>query len=137
MKRGKVLFQCLSATLVFVMALDPTLAQNRRPVEARLHVTIVDQTGAAIPNARVTINKEQQTLTAGKLGEVNFSDLAPGKYQLQVAAEGFTPITVKDVKARPGANNIEVKLKVADVQEEVTVGRDKREAGTDPRNAFS
>jgi uncharacterized membrane protein len=125
----------LSATLVFAVALAPILAQNRRPVEARLRVTVVDQTGAAITSARVTINNRRQTLTAGKLGEVNFSDLAPGKYQLQVAAEGFTSITVEDVKVRPGANNIEVKLDVAGVQEEVTVGRDKREAGTDPRNA--
>src|SRR5262245_63556713 len=113
MGRGKFLFQCLSATLVFVMALAQTLAQNRRPVEARLRVTVVDQTGAAIKNARVTINSRRQTLTTGKLGDVNFSDLAPGKYQLQVAAEGFTPITVEEVNVRPGANNVEVKLDVA------------------------
>ena len=137
MKRGKFLFQCLSAVLAFVMAPAPILAQNRKPVEARLRVTVVDQTGAAIKNARVTINNRRQTLTTSKLGEVNFNDLAPGKYQLQVAAEGFTPITVEDVNVRPGANNIEVKLEVANVQEEITVGRDKREAGTDPRNAFS
>jgi Carboxypeptidase regulatory-like domain len=137
MGREKWLFQCLSATLVFVMALDPILAQNRKPVEVRLRVTVVDQTGAAIPNARVAINKQQQTLTTGKLGEVNFSDLVPGRYQLQVTAEGFAPLTVKDVNLRAGANSIEVKLDVANVQEEVTVGRDKREAGTDPRGAFS
>src|SRR6266498_3954333 len=88
MKRGKFLLQCLTALTAFAMSFDPTLAQNRRPVEARLRVTVVDQTGAAITNARV-------------------------------------------------ANNIEVKLEVANVQEEVTVGRDKREAGTDPRNAIS
>src|SRR5882672_10448366 len=124
MRRGKFLFQCLSAILVFGMALGPIFAQNRRPVEARLQVTVVDQTGAAIPNARVTINKQQQTLTTGKLGDAHFSDLAPGKYQLQVTAEGFAPITVKDVNVRAGANNLEVKLGVANVQEEVTVGRD-------------
>src|SRR5262249_47663282 len=129
----RLLFALLSATLT----INPVFAQNRRPVEARLRVTVFDQTGAAIPNARVTINKQQQTLTTGKLGEVNFGDLAPGKYQLQVAAAGFAPITVEDVNVRPGANKIEVKLEVANVQEEVTVGRDKREAGTDPRNAFS
>jgi hypothetical protein len=137
MGRGKFLFQCLSAFLLFVMALGPILAQNRRPVEARLHVTVVDQTGAAIPSARVTINKHQQTLVTGKLGEAYFGDLAPGKYQLQVAAEGFAPVTVKDVNVRAGANNLEVKLGVANVQEEVTVRRDKREAGTDPRGASS
>jgi hypothetical protein len=137
MGRGKLIFQCLSAILFFVMTLDPILAQNRRPAEARLRVTVVDQTGAAIPNARVTIDKLRQTLTTGKPGEANFSDLAPGKYQLQVAAEGFAPITVENVNVRAGANNLEVKLNVAKVQDEVTVGRDKREAGTDPRGAVS
>ena len=52
-------------------------------------------------------------------------------------AEGFAPVTVEDVNVRPGANNLEVKLDVAGVQEEVTVGRDKREAGADPRGAVS
>ena len=129
----RLLFALLSATLT----INPVFAQNRRPVEARLRVTVVDQTGAAIPNARVTINKQQQTLTTGKLGEVNFGGLAPGKYQLQVTADGFAPLTVKDVNARAGANNIEIKLDVAGVQDEITVGRDKREAGTDPQSAFS
>jgi hypothetical protein len=137
MRRGKLLFHCLRVILVFALAPDPILAQNRRPVEARLRVTVVDQTGAAIPNARVTINKRRQTLTTGKPGEVNFGDLAPGKYQLQIVAEGFAPVTVEDVNVRPGANNLEVKLDVAGVQEEVTVGRDKREAGADPRGAVS
>ena len=137
MGRGKLLFQCLCAILIFAMALGPTLAQNRRPVEARLRVTVVDQTGAAIPNARVTINKRRQTLVTGKPGEVNFGDLAPGKYQLQIVAEGFAPVTVEDVNVRPGPNNLEVKLDVAGVLEEVTVGRDKREAGADPRGAVS
>jgi carboxypeptidase family protein len=127
----------LSVLMVFAMALGPTLAQNRKPVEARLRVTVVDQTGAAIPNARVTINKRRQTLVTGKPGEVNFGDLAPGKYQLQIVAEGFAPVTVENVNVRPGANNLEVKLDVAGVQEEVTVGRDKREAGADPRGAVS
>jgi Carboxypeptidase regulatory-like domain len=137
MRRGKLLSHCLRVILVFALAPDPILAQNRRPVEARLRVTVIDQTGAAIPNARVTINKRRQTLTTGKPGEVNFGDLAPGKYQLQIVAEGFAPVTVEDVNVRPGANNLEVKLDVAGVQEEVTVGRDKREAGADPRGAVS
>jgi hypothetical protein len=123
--------------LVFVMALGPVVAQDRRPVVSGIRVTVVDQTGAAIPNAQVTINKQRRTLTTGKLGEAHFSDLAPGKYQLQVTAEGFAPIIVKDVGVRAGANNIEVKLSVADVQDEITVERDKREAGTDQRGASS
>src|SRR5262245_65474613 len=102
MGRGKLLFQCLIATLVFAIAPAPILAQNRKPVEARLRVMVVDQTGAAIKNARVTINNRRQTLTTGKLGDVNFNDLAPGKYQLQVADEGFTPIKVAVVTVRHG-----------------------------------
>jgi hypothetical protein len=137
MWRGKLFFQRLSVFLFFIMSLDPILAQDKKPLAASLRVTVVDQTGAAIPNAQVTINKQRRTLATGKLGEARFSDLDPGKYQLQVAAEGFAPITVKDVNLRAGANNIEVKLGVAGVKEEITVARDKREAGTDPRGASS
>jgi hypothetical protein len=57
---------------------------------------------------------------------------------MTLSTKGFAPRTVKDVNVRAGANQIEVKLDVATVQEEVTVGQDKREAGTDPRgNAFA
>jgi hypothetical protein len=138
MRRGKYLFQCLRVTLVLAMALNPVFAQNRRAAEASLRVTVVDPNGAAIRKARVTISKQEQALNTGERGEVNFINLAPGKYQLQVSVEGFAPRTVKDVNVRAGANNIEIKLDVANVQEEVTVGQDKREAGTDPRgNAFA
>ena len=137
MKVNSCCIRLLFALLNVTLTIHPILAQNRRPVEARLRVTVVDQTGAAIPNARVTINKQQQTLTTGKNGEVNFGGIAPGKYQLQVVAEGFASLTVKDVEARAGANNIEIKLAVAGVQDEITVGRDRREASTDPRSAFA
>ncbi|HEU0185730.1 MAG TPA: TonB-dependent receptor [Blastocatellia bacterium] len=132
-----LLIRRLIVILILVMAIDPILAQNRKQVEAGLRVTVIDQTGAAIPNAQVTINKQRQTLVTGKLGEAIFSGLAPGKYQMEVTAAGFAPVTVKDLKLRAGPNNIEVKLDVASVQEEITVGRDKREAATDPRGATS
>ena len=123
--------------LIFALAADPILAQNKRQREAGLRVTVVDQTGAAIPNAQVTINKQRRTLVTGKFGEANFSGLAPGKYQLEVAADGFAPVAIKDVDVRAGANSIEVKLDVAGVQDEITVGRDKQEAGADPRGGTS
>ncbi|HEX5081450.1 MAG TPA: carboxypeptidase regulatory-like domain-containing protein [Blastocatellia bacterium] len=132
-----MLFRCLSVTLIFVMAFGPALSQDKRPVESSLRVTVIDQAGAAIANARVTISKQSRTLVTGQLGEAFFSGLAPGKYQLQVEAAGFTPVTVKDVNLRAAANSIEVKLDVAGVQEEITVERDKREAGADPRSANS
>src|SRR5690349_2528375 len=58
---GSFLFQCQTVILVFVMAVSPVPAQNKRPVEVSLRVTVVDQAGAAIANARVTINKQPQT----------------------------------------------------------------------------
>ncbi len=138
MRRGNFCPRLLVAALVATTTVNPLFAQNRRPADANLRVTVVDPNGAAIPNAQITINKQEQALMTGKLGEATFINLAPGKYQLQVAATGFAPRTVKDVNVRVGANNVEVKLEVANVQEEVTVGQDKREAGTDPRgNAFA
>ncbi len=138
MNRRSFRLHLLNAILIATAAVNPIFAQNRRPIDATLRVTVFDPNGAAIPNARAAINKQDQALTTSTTGEASFTRLAPGKYQLHVTAVGFAPRTVKDVNVRAGGNQIEIKLEVANVREEVTVGQDKREAGTDPRgNAFA
>ncbi|MGH9842296.1 MAG: carboxypeptidase regulatory-like domain-containing protein [Blastocatellia bacterium] len=120
------------------MTIIPAYTQNKKPVESNLRVTIVDPAGAAVLNARVSLNKQNRTVVTNARGEASFSQLPPGKVQLQITADGFAPRTIKDFNLKPGPNQIEVKLEIATVQEEVTVGRDKREASTDPRgDAFT
>jgi hypothetical protein len=128
----------VGALLIAAAAILPLFGQNRTANNASLRVSVRDPNSAAIPNARVTINKPDRTLATSRSGEVVFENLSPGKYQLLISAFGFAPQTLKDVNVRAGSNRVEVDLDVANVQEELTIGRDKREAGTDPRgNAFA
>ncbi|MDQ3012700.1 MAG: hypothetical protein M3X11_18570, partial [Acidobacteriota bacterium] len=84
------------------------------------------------------ISKQSQQAKTGSRGEATFAQLAAGKIQIEVYAEGFAPRVYKDFNLRAGANQLEVKLQVASVEEAITVAQDKQEAKTDPRgDAFS
>ncbi len=136
MKRQRITFQILCLILITGAIFSMGFGQSKRSGESSLRVTVVDPTGAAIPKARVTINKTS-TATNGT-GEATFSNLGAGQLNLRVEAEGFTTRDLNDLTIRPGANQIEVKLEIAGLQEEVMIGRDKREANTDPRgDAFT
>jgi len=129
---------CFLAYTLLLIAAFSAHAQNKRPIESSLRVTIVDPNGAAIPNARISIGKQPQTTITNTRGEAALNQLPAGKHPLQISATGFALLTIKDFNLKPGPNQIEVKLEIATVQDEVTVDRDKREANTDPRgDAFT
>jgi len=138
MRVGKFCLGFLILLLIAAFALNPVFAQSRKPADASLRVTVVDPNGEAIPNARVVIGKKSQETRTGVRGDAVFAQLAAGKIQIEVSATGFATRTIKDVNLRAGANQIEVKLQIAAVEEAITVAQDKQEAKTDPRgNAFS
>src|SRR5580698_2793186 len=60
---------------------------------ASLAGTVLDQTGASIPNATVTLTDTAtqaiQVSTTNDTGAYHFSELAPGQYSLVAAAAGF------------------------------------------------
>jgi Fe(3+) dicitrate transport protein len=79
-------------TAAFLAALvQPSRAQGR---SATLQGTIVDQTGAAIANASVTVRRDAsgylRELTADGQGAFQISDLPPGEYSVTVVNPGFT-----------------------------------------------
>jgi hypothetical protein len=131
-------FRALNLALTVLLAIQPVFAQNKKSADASLRITVIDPNGEAIPNARVQIAKQTQEAITGSRGEAVFSQLAVGKTQIVVIAEGFAPMTIKDFNLKSGANQIEVRLQIAAVEETVTVEQDKREAKTDPRgDAFT
>jgi carboxypeptidase family protein len=117
----------------FVSSLFVGFAVCLQPQEARLRVTVLDQAGAAIPDAQVSIGKQQRALTTNNRGEAVFNQLKTGKYRLQITAKGFASVTTDDFALRPGGNEVEVKMEIAAVREEIKVEREKAEANTDPR----
>ncbi|HEX8072793.1 MAG TPA: TonB-dependent receptor [Pyrinomonadaceae bacterium] len=138
--------QIISFVLCGLLALLPCAqgvrAQRRAAADVSLRVTVYDPSGAVIVGARVELSQGEgaaaQTTVTDERGVASFARLAPGRCVLRVAAAGFEPQAVADVNLRGGANSRDVRLEVANVNEEVSVAPDKRESKTDPRgDAFS
>jgi hypothetical protein len=59
----------------------------------RIIGTVLDQTGAAVSGARVTLAREDQTpsqdVLSGGDGQFSFDNVAPGSFHLTIASEGF------------------------------------------------
>jgi hypothetical protein len=88
--------------------------------------TVTDKTGAVIPGASVTLTLVDtgatRTNTSNSKGEFQFSQLAPGRYNLTVSAQGFTSAERKDMDllvSQPASVNIS--LAIASVTAQVTV----------------
>lgn len=142
----KLCFGSVNFLLIALLALQPVFAQGQSKAKAdgtsalpvSLRVTVVDPNGEAIPKARVVIGKQSKEAVTGARGEASLSQLSTGKVQITVTADGFAPRTIKDFNLKPGANQIEIKMQIATVEDSVVVAQDKREAKTDPRgDAFT
>ncbi len=117
------------------------LAQAR---DARLIVTVVDQTGAVIPNATVSVigleeATKKATIAPAKStdkGIATFEHLAPGRYSLQGEFPGFQMGLLRDIRLKAGDNKHLMVLPIAGFTEAVTVERDKQATAADRAGAF-
>jgi hypothetical protein len=136
---------CLAILAITVIMPARAKAQTP-PATGRLLVTVMDQTGAVLPAAIVTI-AGQETATkvaavapvpATVAGLATFDKLTQGRYTVQVEFPGFETVTVRDVRVRAGDTRRTVTLPLKKVEDEVTVGRDGQTSGLDPKgSAFS
>jgi len=88
--------------------------------------SVVDETGAALPGASVTITQMETNLSrdvvTNENGVYTATNLLPGTYQVVVKLQGFQAFTTKDIAVRPDlALRVDAKLKVGSVQESVVV----------------
>ena len=68
--------------------------------------TVVDQTGALIPQASVTASRsgaKPVTVISDNLGRFSIPGLTPGPYTVEASAPGFHPLTKPGVRVAPGA----------------------------------
>ena len=132
--------------LAIVLIGAPAAAQTATD-EGRLLVTVVDQTGGVIPNAKVTVTSEDPAVAArtsiapvvtSGAGVATVDRLEPGRYAIQAEFPGFETVVVHDVRVRTGDVRRTIALPIKKVAEDVTVGRDRQSAALDPQgSAFS
>jgi len=134
MRGCKFGMRILSLMLALTMSAGQSLAQTS---DSNLRVMVVDPNGAAINKARVSIKvgSKDRVAETNQRGEAFFSRLPVGQYQIHVAAPGFTPRDLAGVSLPLNGNQLEVRLEVAPVTEQIVVAQDKREAATDPRGS--
>ena len=93
---------------------------------ASIQGTVTDTTGAAIPNAQVTLKDNAtnatQTTTSSADGVFNFGQLPPDQFTLTATAAGFTQKVLNNVTIIPEqANSINVQLEVGGAATTVNV----------------
>src|SRR5215831_5087885 len=125
---------------------NPAFAQTTAD-PARLVVTVTDQTGGVIPNAKVTVTAQDAAnaasaiapVTTAASGVATVESLKAGRYTIQAEFPGFEPATVRDVRlGATGSVRRTLVLPIKKVAEDVTVGRDKQTSALDPLgNSFS
>jgi Carboxypeptidase regulatory-like domain/TonB dependent receptor-like, beta-barrel len=133
--------QRLIAGALFFLAALPLHAQTNR---ARAIVTVVDQSGAVVPDATVTLVGLDDATKANTIAPAKTSDkgvatlenLTPGRYAIHADFPGFEQGLLKDIRLRTGDNKHVVVLPIKKMESEVTVGRDAQAVAADPRARF-
>jgi hypothetical protein len=123
MTRGRLRRSILSGTLL-VLAATALSAQVR--TVGRIVVTVEDPTGAAVPQAGLTLVDSASGQTregvSGKDGEYVFVDLPNGIYKLNVTVTGFKTGVFPNIKVDVGGTtNVAAKLEMGNVAETIVV----------------
>jgi hypothetical protein len=135
--KQKVFF--LSTLVVVCLALSASAQSNGQiitPKSQQIAATVTgvaeDQTGAAIPKAKLTLtsklSSEARTANADAAGSFSFENVAPGDYSLKGKADGFVSSEISlSVGAQSPATFIKIRLKAAAKGEEITVSGSSKE----------
>jgi hypothetical protein len=116
----------LLSYLAAVLLLCLPLSVLGQAVSATLLGTVTDSTGAAVPNAKVTITSADtsavHTVATNSSGNYTFPDLAPGTYSVSAEGSGFKKVLRNDVDvAVNSSTRIDLSLQTGSVSETVTV----------------
>lgn len=118
MQRHGVAVIC-AAIILTIITVTAGLAQSQT---AQLTITVKDQSGAAVPNASITLSKanETRTLSADAKGIVQVPQLSTGEWTLSAKGEGFAT-RVRPLIFQGVAQNVDVILELAPIQTSVLV----------------
>ncbi len=121
----KAMVRVVVCLVVAALILVPTVSSQVLE-KGTISGTVLDPTGAAVPNAAVKITHvstgAERSLTTGPDGRYSAPILTAGEYTIEVTASGFATTLVKEVRLGVGQELIQdVSLKVAAVGQVVEV----------------
>ncbi|HVF28754.1 MAG TPA: TonB-dependent receptor, partial [Pyrinomonadaceae bacterium] len=90
---------------------------------------VLDQLGAAVPNANVTIRSlgtgQARTATTNEEGDYTITQLPPGNYEMSVEAQSFSKAVVKEMELNIGTKQtLNFDLKPGELTETIEVSAD-------------
>lgn len=118
-------------------------AVRQMPSGTRLTVVVVDQTGAVVPGAMVSVarpdvpSRQPLAIVSNAAGAAVFEGLLPGEYSVTVQIDGFVQDRPAVVRLGEAERRISVRLSLAKLAAEITVGagRNRRRRGARPSAA--
>ena len=118
----KLLHTFLLTAMTVMAFAHPSAAQTR---VATLAGTVVDQTGAAIPRAAISLRRDAAgfllEIAADARGGFEVADLVPGEYAVTVTSPGFTVVAERMALRSGEARRFDVTLRVGNLNENVVV----------------
>src|SRR2546425_12111300 len=122
---------------LFLILLLCTATVSAQQNTGGLKGRISDEFGGVIVGATVSAtdaNGVSKSATTNGEGAFTLAGLAPGKYTVRVAAQGFATFENTDVAVTGRMQQLNVVLKVTIEQQKVTVSTDTNGVNTDPEN---
>src|SRR5438094_6515 len=93
--------------LAILAVLPLVFAANAQTFRGAINGTVMDPSGAVVPNAQVKAKGKSEeiddTILTAADGEVSFQDIAIGVYAVTVTATGFPALTIDNVLVTQGA----------------------------------
>lgn len=128
--------QMCARTLVVALSIFLTAAAlSAQSQVGSVHGQVLDQTGAVIPNADITVKAENGKTVAVKsdgAGSYTVRNLPAGKYNVAVQEKGFRP-NAQDIELAPGENKkLNVTLQVFVAEEHLDVQSEGPQVSTNP-----
>jgi len=121
----KMLIAIISVVSLFLTSNSTALAQA---VFGNITGTVIDPSGAAVPNAEVTITDLERGLTyqtkTNEEGNYTQTHLLAGHYEVRVSASGFAQLVVKAEVQVDATARVNAQLRLGEAQSTVTVTSD-------------
>ncbi len=120
---GKKLF---AVVVVFLLSCSPLMLRSQE-LQGVLNGTVIDASGAVIPNAEVTVTQKEgnaapRTVKTDARGAYTVTDLPAGNYNISVTASGFETYQVENITLFVAqTRTVDAKLSPGAVSQTVTV----------------